>query len=214
MGNTLERLAPSYVGTVHPHACGEHSDATYRRYLENGSSPRMWGTLPLVHRAPGGRRFIPTHVGNTGSISSADTRVTVHPHACGEHSWDDCIGASLAGSSPRMWGTLRPVHVSRLALRFIPTHVGNTGDGGRGDQSSPVHPHACGEHDEILASVMIASGSSPRMWGTLYDCRITGPIRRFIPTHVGNTLAPSRRLRAWPVHPHACGEHNRYRVAY
>ena len=32
---------------------------------------------------------------------------------------------------------------------------------------------------------------------------------RFIPTHVGNTRALRCCQPAWPVHPHACGEHSR-----
>ncbi len=54
---------------------------------------------------------------------------------------------------------------------------------------------------------MKSVGSSPRMWGTPYRYAWQWENPRFIPTHVGNTLA------FWPtpagdaVHPHACGEH-------
>src|SRR5690606_17854379 len=73
------------------------------------------------------------------------------------------------------------------AVRFIPTHVGNT------KPSSPtmclcsVHPHACGEHARC-----------PRH-----------PTKnmRFIPTHVGNTYFCSSSGPRQTVHPHACGEH-------
>ncbi len=45
------------------------------------------------------------------------------------------------------------------------------------------------------------------MWGTLYlqSYELLG--YRFIPTHVGNTIA-CLIISIWlPVHPHACGEH-------
>ena len=51
-----ERFIPTPVGntntfnvvmggdSVHPHACGEHDDEIADIEMENGSSPRLWGT--------------------------------------------------------------------------------------------------------------------------------------------------------------------------
>jgi len=91
-----------------------------------GSSPRMWGTPGRGKAGEAHRRFIPTHVGNTLVSHRSIMGFSVHPHACGEHHGESYGNWVLAGSSPRMWGTrLRPAH-SRIAVRFIPTHVGNT----------------------------------------------------------------------------------------
>ena len=47
------------------------------------------------------------------------------------------------------------------------------------------------------------------MWGTRLVSRPRGRGARFIPTHVGNTRCICRARPRGPVHPHACGEHNR-----
>ena len=52
--------------SVHPHACGEHPAPRHLSLGADGSSPRMWGTPRASGRLHPGRRFIPTHVGNTG----------------------------------------------------------------------------------------------------------------------------------------------------
>ena len=72
-------------------------------------------------------------------------------------------------------------------MRFIPTHVGNTFRCSSASATRPVHPHACGEHDELRAKFPHENGSSPRMWGT----------------HRFNYVT----LQWSAVHPHACGEH-------
>ena len=147
----------------------------------------MWGTPYASSAQRKGQRFIPTHVGNTPIRAKGKRFISVHPHACGEH--PPPTGAAASGN------------------RFIPTHVGNTPTAVWIWPSSSVHPHACGEH--ISSSVPSNSffGSSPRMWGT----QPTKPPQpggwRFIPTHVGNTMAATLLGTDRPVHPHACGEH-------
>ena len=72
------------------------------------------------------------------------------------------------GSSPRMWGTPEEVVDPAGYIRFIPTHVGNTPRPAPAAQNNKVHPHACGEHDLDYSGDFDSSGSSPRMWGTLF----------------------------------------------
>jgi len=52
-----------------------------------------------------------------------------------------------------------------------------------------------------------AGGSSPRAWGTRQLVAHFAAQRRFIPTCVGNTLAPTAAPRKVAVHPHVRGEH-------
>ena len=112
----------------------------------------------------------------------------VHPHACGEHDTPAKVVSIPDGSSPRMWGTQELGLLLDLEVRFIPTHVGNTWDVWNHRQRRAVHPHACGEHQAWAGYRMIMSGSSPRMWGTPLSLCADLLYRRFIPTHVGNTL--------------------------
>ena len=181
-----------------------------------------------------GLRFIPTHVGNTGMRMLCYRGITVHPHACGEHSRDKDDTVIKRGSSPRMWGTLSRAGVQDVDGRFIPTHVGNTRNDRHMTRTRPVHPHACGEHEcspavvgrlggssprmwgthaFLSASKTSAIGSSPRMWGTPFPLSLLVFPFRFIPTHVGNTAQHhlSRGMR--PVHPHACGEHGAHLIS-
>ena len=71
--------------------------------------------------------------------------------------------------------------------RFIPTHVGNTVKDLSGTHKAAVHPHARGEHSKAAVDNLTATGSSPRTWGTPANIAIRVGLKRFIPTHVGNT---------------------------
>ncbi len=70
-----------------------------------------------------------------------------------------------------------------------------------------VHPHACGEHLNLLNYNNIIYGSSPRLWGTLLKKEVPIVGGRFIPTPVGNTKSLEMPVLIASVHPHACGEH-------
>ncbi len=65
VGNTPPGLATAASSSVHPHVRGEHASVAQRFTLVTGSSPRPWGTLNMRSGNYGGRRFIPTSVGNT-----------------------------------------------------------------------------------------------------------------------------------------------------
>ena len=70
-----------------------------------------------------------------------------------------------------------------------------------------VHPHASGEHENIMAYKYPSTGSSPREWGTRRRWPRRLRAARFIPTRVGNTWSTVEHLLILPVHPHASGEH-------
>ncbi len=197
---------PNPTGTVHPHACGEHSASSSSKSPHNGSSPRLWGTSRSRACCRYPRRFIPTPVGNILISTWISAANAVHPHACGEHSARSRCDHLRAGSSPRLWGTWRIRGDRIFEERFIPTPVGNIAQTSRSDSITSVHPHACGEHWAISISTMIVFGSSPRLWGTSFNNNITlddlgssprlwGTCKlrlpnateiRFIPTPVGN----------------------------
>jgi len=147
----------------------------------------MWGTPHRAQPMLNVGRFIPTHVGNTPPGRLSPRMIPVHPHACGEHGRTRTWEILSSGSSPRMWGTPSAPSLFSLRSRFIPTHVGNTPVSMFHCTLPPVHPHACGEHEEV-------------------DAKALQP-PRFIPTHVGNTHRPASWRGCPSVHPHACGEH-------
>jgi hypothetical protein len=143
------------VAAVHPHACGEHCVNLAGTSYPHGSSPRMWGTLLNYTVVSGDWRFIPTHVGNTAHATRAARRLSVHPHACGEHRAAIACPRISVGSSPRMWGTPYCYDGNVADRRFIPTHVGNTLAGATGNTDSTVHPHACGEHTSSISLISL-----------------------------------------------------------
>jgi len=169
----------------------------------------MWGTLLGLLTGLLQGRFIPTHVGNTGSSRSRRHRLSVHPHACGEHLIPKRSMPWMIGSSPRMWGTLKAGCPKDGIVRFIPTHVGNTDEIRMSEFLFSVHPHACGEHSSHSSRVRSSAGSSPRMWGTRSNMNLVMLSTRFIPTHVGNTPGDAATSTIHTVHPHACGEHDK-----
>ncbi len=207
VGNTQYATLSRTIYTVHPHACGEHRESRRGYHAQRGSSPRLWGTPSAPSPSPLSRRFIPTPVGNTPVMISASIAIAVHPHACGEHALPKRISQEIQGSSPRLWGTrhIRRGYGSRD--RFIPTPVGNTHSEARAPPGAAVHPHACGEHSISPASMAVAAGSSPRLWGTHTKSTVESRVLRFIPTPVGNTALLNFTSAGPPVHPHACGEH-------
>ncbi len=104
VGNTCV-LAPSWVVIkVHPHGRGEYVMVTLTYRPDQGSSPRAWGILSEPSPNDSTLRFIPTGVGNTGTLAVGTYLITVHPHGRGEYK---PIGANpypRNGSSPRAWG--------------------------------------------------------------------------------------------------------------
>ena len=187
VGNTSPPCTSGRRTSVHPHACGEHPHRPTRAISGTGSSPRMWGTRGNLVNGHASGRFIPTHVGNTTLGVRVWRHSPVHPHACGEHVRPQKPSKEKTGSSPRMWGTLVAQGSYYGRIRFIPTHVGNTRIPSVTATPLPVHPHAWGEHSLGSRTSTVCRGSSPRMWGTRHIHGIRDVLRRFIPTHVGNT---------------------------
>ncbi len=130
----------------------------------------------------------------------------VHPHGCGERY--HCLYADQVqlGSSPRVWGTLKNVILLVLIGRFIPTGVGNAQRPRLIPPQAAVHPHGCGERLEQNYYTLVTFGSSPRVWGTRPASSLRFPLRRFIPTGVGNAFYGSYTDSCSAVHPHGCGE--------
>ena len=94
--------------------------------VENGSSPRVRGTLLRGFERYIGPRFIPACTGNSPYCLRADNEYTVHPRVYGELVPEAFLVLGLPGSSPRVRGTHRRfVRIDRPA-RFIPACTGNS----------------------------------------------------------------------------------------
>ncbi len=187
VGNTKAAQETVHTKAVHPHGRGEHIVRNLVTFIENGSSPRSWGTRR--HR------------------DCAARRLAVHPHGRGEHSLFFCSSHAKIGSSPRSWGTQSKMMNPRPRARFIPTVVGNTFAQLLARWKMMVHPHGRGEHYAQPVNSVVRCGSSPRSWGTHCMHKKYRQAARFIPTVVGNTFWFDARKIFRTVHPHGRGEH-------
>ena len=190
----------------HPHACGENHHAGVQQDHDSGTSPRVWGERRLCRHVHAAERDIPTRVGRTCPRCARSTPSPGHPHACGENCTVWRLIESSGGTSPRVWGERRRPPPSSPPSRDIPTRVGRTRTQRARQDSSPGHPHACGENKYSGTGPMSITGTSPRVWGEPVRVDDRADVVRDIPTRVGRTWP-----RGWPPsretgHPHACGE--------
>ena len=162
----MAELPSEDLPPVHPHTHGNTGEGTglvrKLRFI-----PTRWGTLTFSKVTTGGRRFIPTRMGNTHRGTGSSRNPAVHPHTHGEHMLFPEMMGTMVGSSPHAWGTLR----ARIS-------IGRMG---------PVHPHTHGEHSLYWSLALGYPGSSPHAWGTLSSGILLKPGSRFIPTRMGNT---------------------------
>ncbi len=205
-GNRTTRRTSTPSTAVHPRACGEQLSPGRSCSGGSGSSPRMRGTGRAGPHQCGQCRFIPAHAGNRTTACFRTTRGPVHPRACGEQQDRHHGRGRVAGSSPRMRGTVFDVKGAALYQRFIPAHAGNRAISRAVIWLRPVHPRACGEQSYANCEKSQAAGSSPRMRGTGFERTAALSRKRFIPAHAGNRARRRRARPMPPVHPRACGE--------
>ena len=147
VGNAACACGSTGSGTVHPRVCGERPVVPQTPVSGTGSSPRVWGTRRQGRVVVQGRRFIPACVGNASEVKAACVAQPVHPRVCGERMSDAACWGSLAGSSPRVWGTPHCPGHAKHPRRFIPACVGNATPRTTRRPGRAVHPRVCGERD-------------------------------------------------------------------
>ena len=182
--------------TVHPRVCGELALVPLTCSVDTGSSPRVWGTPPVVSPCLLVHRFIPACVGNSRASGVLRGLPPVHPRVCGELDLIARKGKLWFGSSPRVWGTRFEPRYRKPDRRFIPACVGNSISIRSRSPESPVHPRVCGELSATTGTIQGKFGSSPRVWGTRSFCYLRLCPERFIPACVGELPSRARELIA------------------
>ena len=99
-----------------------------------------------------------------------------------------------------------------LSTRFafpgiIPAYAGNTSAARCPLTCSWDHPRVCGEHPFRLDVDSPATGSSPRMRGTLGIPHVLRDAAGIIPAYAGNTVLLFVDIQLYGDHPRVCGEH-------
>ena len=105
-----------------------------------------------------------------------------------------------------MRGTEVPTGEDLSLVRFIPACAGNRHIVRNPRKQKKVHPRVCGEQKLFLDVGSVASGSSPRVRGTV--ATFYAPIQslRFIPACAGNRQEEPNCILSVAVHPRVCGE--------
>ena len=132
---------------------------------EEGSSPRMRGTLAICEERLVDAGIIPAYAGNTAGNAAPSSRRRDHPRVCGEHHPQLFVAPLVKGSSPRMRGT-RWTRAAWWSMGgIIPAYAGSTRASSPSASFPWDHPRVCGKHcfPGFLRRGFL--GSSPRMRG-------------------------------------------------
>ncbi len=178
-----------------------------RASRQNGSAPRVRGTLAVMGWLVVDGRFSPARAGNTQNIAAATFFGPVQPRACGEHVFLGRLALTNDGSAPRVRGTPVMAKAHACAARFSPARAGNTARFLFRVQLLAVQPRACGEHRPCHRNSGRAVGSAPRVRGTRLAAAVHLIAQRFSPARAGNTCAGCYAIVDRTVQPRACGEH-------
>ena len=165
-GNTGSAILNGLLNGDHPRVCGEHPWRGLSRFLVLGSSPRVRGTLCAAMISSCITGIIPACAGNTQITLLPGRSPRDHPRVCGEHWAVFRAIMRLAGSSPRVRGTLAFVPLAVFHRGIIPACAGNTPFQALCITHPGDHPRVCGEHKLSLRKPYGAPGSSPRVRGT------------------------------------------------
>ena len=191
----------------HPRACGAHAQMIIQLTIAEGSSPRMRGSLEHIEYGIPYQGIIPAHAGLTMKSTWSRKKRRDHPRACGAHIRSSCTSVNQTGSSPRMRGSQEGPVRAQQVHGIIPAHAGLTCSVCEIALMPKDHPRACGAHITPLSRSGIATGSSPRMRGSLSSSIFRYPIVGIIPAHAGLTRSYGRILQERWDHPRACGAH-------
>ncbi len=129
-----------------------------------------------------------------------------HPRACGEQILPGCVPVIVAGSPPRVRGTVYFADFCFNNLRITPARAGNRRCCSGCRPAGGDHPRACGEQVSQALRMISCLGSPPRVRGTAMlqgDCY---GIYGITPARAGNSPEAGRTRGQCKDHPRACGE--------
>ena len=190
-GNSARRALVARFWAVQPCGCGEQGPVSIRTSLSGGSALRVRGTVQLVNRSGGFRRFSPAGAGNSAVRETSTSRRSVQPCGCGEQQMAVTGREWCDGSALRVRGT---VSVQRRALplkRFSPAGAGNSSRERFASLIEAVQPCGCGEQVMEIGPIFIQAGSALRVRGTERPNDWVEWRRRFSPAGAGNSECPT-----------------------
>ena len=157
----------------------------------------------LRFRLPG---ITPAYAGKTPANRHSSKNMWDHPRVCGKDSTQFVIGILSIGSPPRM--RERPVteRVFPPSERITPAYAGKTHLNLGHYRIPRDHPRVCGKDMRLLARILCARGSPPRMRERRWFATCNLSVYGITPAYAGKTLALSRCLAGSRDHPRVCGK--------
>ena len=84
VGTRAREQSVHWLSWDHPHACGDKLLSDFVTMLPPGSSPCVWGQVPLFALRCTTLRIIPMRVGTSRVYDRISRNTRDHPHACGD----------------------------------------------------------------------------------------------------------------------------------
>ena len=105
-GNRAAGLFISAKAEDHPRVCGEQQCFSLAQIGMKGSPPRVRGTVYLPPIPADQLGITPACAGNRWKLEKNTEQTRDHPRVCGEQAIKAASEASMAGSPPRVRGTV------------------------------------------------------------------------------------------------------------
>ena len=185
--------------------CGAATAPTSPRYISNGLSPRVRGSLKTGAWTIDIYRSIPTCAGQPEASDQGSHQETVYPHVCGAADSRMMSYNCVMGLSPRVRGSHHCREVVSEKLRSIPTCAGQPLADADLTETYRVYPHVCGAAVAVVSCHCYASGLSPRVRGSLSIVSPSTNEVGSIPTCAGQPNPMMLNQSATRVYPHVCG---------
>ena len=129
-----------------------------------------------------------------------------HPRVCGEQLAIPTTCSQVAGSPPRVRGTVLRRNPGNPDQGITPACAGNSGRRPGPGRHYLDHPRVCGEQAFGSVDISPRLGSPPRVRGTVtFEEAATMPLG-ITPACAGNSLAYTQSLCPLRDHPRVCGE--------
>ena len=194
----------------HPRGCGAHHHPLVAELRQQGSSPRVRGSLPADAKAVGDAGIIPAGAGLTATGTTRRMPAWDHPRGCGAHTTRRTGRSTWSGSSPRVRGSLLMVDGHTQNGGIIPAGAGLTTVFIVKTPFYRDHPRGCGAHVTVLCLIFTTVGSSPRVRGSPIEGDAGSQNDGIIPAGAGLTFRIHRKDSASRDHPRGCGAHSRH----
>ena len=125
---------------------------------------------------------------------------------CGEKMMKAGSNCAMLGSPPRMRGKGCRDKVKHCFHGITPAYAGKRRKTGHQNHDAEDHPRVCGEKEPSADSLILTSGSPPRMRGKGPPPRYSGTCTGITPAYAGKSYHVLCNCGNSRDHPRVCGE--------